>query len=213
MTARSLRAARASFAAAATFVVLFAVLHVIKPELDPSWRMGSEYAIGDYGWVMRIAMCALALSCAASFAALRPEIETTGGRIGSACFLLTPRLWSSAALFVCGSHHDKAGRHDDARNTSWCGRSDIHFRPPSRRCASQPKSWTPPDMAVRNAGDSMDSPLHVDKRRDDVGPYHHGTFERPRFRSRLAERMAEPPDGAELLRLANDRLMAGNSMA
>ena len=77
MTASSLRAARVAFAAAAAFVVLFAVLHVIKPDLDPSWRMGSEYAIGDYGWVMRIAMFALALSCAASFAALRSEIETT----------------------------------------------------------------------------------------------------------------------------------------
>ena len=81
MTASSLQSARVSFAAAAAFVVLFAVLHVLKPELDPSWRMGSEYAIGDYGWVMRIAMFALALSCAALFAALRPENETTGGRI------------------------------------------------------------------------------------------------------------------------------------
>lgn len=81
MAASSLRATRVSFAAAAAFVVLFAVLHVIKPELDPSWRMGSEYAIGDYGWVMQIAMLALALSCAALFGALRPEIETTGGRI------------------------------------------------------------------------------------------------------------------------------------
>jgi hypothetical protein len=41
--------------AAAAFVVLLAALQVLKPELDPSWRMGSEYAIGDYGWVMRIA--------------------------------------------------------------------------------------------------------------------------------------------------------------
>ena len=68
-------------------------------------------------------------------------------------------------------------------------------------------------MAVGNAVDPMDSPLHVDKRRDDVGPYHRGTVERSRFRSRLVERMAEPPDGAELLRLADDRLMAGNSIA
>ena len=68
-------------------------------------------------------------------------------------------------------------------------------------------------MAVRNAVNSMDSPLDVDKRRDDVGPYHHGTVERPRFRSRLVERMAESSDGAELLRLADDRLMAGNSVA
>ena len=98
MTASSLRAARVSFAAAAAFVVLFAVLHVIKPELDPSWRMGSEYAIGDYGWVMRIAMFALALSCAALFAALRSEIETTGGRIALGLLLV-----NAAALVVGGT--------------------------------------------------------------------------------------------------------------
>lgn len=56
-----------SFAAAAAFVVLLAALHVLKPELDPSWRMGSEYAIGDYGWVMRIAFFSMALSCVALF--------------------------------------------------------------------------------------------------------------------------------------------------
>ena len=98
MTASSLRAAHLSFAAAAAFAVLFAVLHVIKPELDPSWRMGSEYAIGDYGWVMRIAMFALALSCAALFAALRSAIDTAGGR-----FALGLLLVNAAALVVGGT--------------------------------------------------------------------------------------------------------------
>ena len=45
-------AALLSFAGAATFVVLLAALHFIKPELDPSWHFVSEYAIGDYGWIM-----------------------------------------------------------------------------------------------------------------------------------------------------------------
>jgi hypothetical protein len=48
-------AARLSFAGAATFVVLLAALHFIKPELDPSWQFISEYAIGDYGWIMLLA--------------------------------------------------------------------------------------------------------------------------------------------------------------
>jgi hypothetical protein len=89
-----------SFAAAAAFVVLFAVLHVIKPELDPSWRMGSEYAIGDYGWVMRMAMFALALSCAALFAALRPEIETTGGRIALGLLVVVAAALAVGGTFV-----------------------------------------------------------------------------------------------------------------
>jgi hypothetical protein len=51
-TAISRVAALLSFAGAATFVVLLAALHFIKPELDPSWHFISEYAIGDYGWII-----------------------------------------------------------------------------------------------------------------------------------------------------------------
>ena len=98
VTASSILAARVSFAAAAAFLVLLATLHVIKPELDPSWRMGSEYAIGDYGWVMRIAFFLMALSCVALFAALRSEIETIDGRIALGLLLVV-----AAALVVGGT--------------------------------------------------------------------------------------------------------------
>jgi len=49
LTAMPATSARLSLAAAATFLVLVAALHIIKPELNPSWRFISEYAIGDYG--------------------------------------------------------------------------------------------------------------------------------------------------------------------
>jgi hypothetical protein len=97
VTAISLRAARVSLAAAAAYVVLLAMLHVIKPEFDPSWPMASEYAIGDYGWVMRIAFFSMALSCVAVFAVLRFQIETIGGRIG--LYLL---VFVTAALVIGG---------------------------------------------------------------------------------------------------------------
>ena len=96
----SLPAARVSFAAAAAFLVLFAVLHVIKPELDPSWRMGSEYGIGDYGWVMTIALFSMALSCVALFAAVRSEIETIGGRIGLGLLLVVAAALVVGGIFV-----------------------------------------------------------------------------------------------------------------
>jgi hypothetical protein len=41
-------AARLSFTAAVAFLVLLAILHIIKPDYDPSWRFISEYLIGDY---------------------------------------------------------------------------------------------------------------------------------------------------------------------
>ena len=49
VTTISLTAARLSFGGAATFMVLLTALHFIKPELDPSWRMISEYEIGRHG--------------------------------------------------------------------------------------------------------------------------------------------------------------------
>lgn len=37
------------------FSVLLILLHFLKPENDPSWRMISEYQIGRYGWLMQLA--------------------------------------------------------------------------------------------------------------------------------------------------------------
>ena len=45
------------------FLFLLVLLHFLKPELDPSWRMISEYEIGKYGFLMRIAFGFLSLSC------------------------------------------------------------------------------------------------------------------------------------------------------
>lgn len=51
---------------------LVAILHVLEPEYDPSWRMISEYSVGRYGWVMRLAFVTMAISPAATCVALWP---------------------------------------------------------------------------------------------------------------------------------------------
>jgi len=96
VTITSVAAARLSFAAAVTFLVLLAILHFIKPELDPSWHFVSEYAIGSYGWVMMLAFFSLALSCVSLFVAVRSQIGTIGGKIGLAMLLVV------AASLVAG---------------------------------------------------------------------------------------------------------------
>jgi hypothetical protein len=53
-------------------VGLIALLHVLAPEYDPSWRMISEYSVGRYGWVMRLAFVTMAISPAATCVALWP---------------------------------------------------------------------------------------------------------------------------------------------
>jgi hypothetical protein len=44
------------------FIVILILLHFLKPEFDPKWRMISEYEIGKYGWFMRIAFFSWGLS-------------------------------------------------------------------------------------------------------------------------------------------------------
>jgi Protein of unknown function (DUF998) len=89
-----------SFASAAAFVVLLAALHVIKPELDPSWHFISEYAIGDYGWIMVLAFLSLALGYVALFVAIRSQMRTIAGRVGLALLLVSALGLVIAAIFT-----------------------------------------------------------------------------------------------------------------
>ena len=62
--------AHLSLAAGALFLVLLVVLHILKPEYDPSWRMISEYEIGRLGWVMQLAFFFLALASLSALVAV-----------------------------------------------------------------------------------------------------------------------------------------------
>jgi hypothetical protein len=93
-------AALLSFAGAATFVVLLAALHFIKPELDPSWHFISEYAIGDFGWIMVLAFLSLALSYVGLFIAIHSQLRTILGRIRLALLLVSALGLTLAAIFT-----------------------------------------------------------------------------------------------------------------
>jgi len=100
VTAISRTAALLAFAGAATFAVLLAALHYIKPELDPSWHFISEYAIGDYGWIMVLAFLSLALGYVSLFVAIRSQVRTVIGRIGLALLLVSALGLTIAAIFT-----------------------------------------------------------------------------------------------------------------
>jgi len=84
-------------------VGLIAILHVLKPEYDPSWRMISEYSLGRHGWVMRLAFLTMAVALGATCLALWPfgHVWTIGlafvalGAVGAAFIdayrITTPR--------------------------------------------------------------------------------------------------------------------------
>ncbi len=77
------------------FVLILIVLHFLKPELDPKWRMISEYEIGKYGWLMRIAFFSWGLSTLSVLLMIL--------RIGNGSYLIY--IWLSVlvlALFGAG---------------------------------------------------------------------------------------------------------------
>lgn len=94
----SIGAAYVSIAATVLFLVLLAVLHLIKPELSPSWRLISEYEIGRQGWLMQLAFITLAIGMVALGVAIRPRIQTLGGYVGLALMLV-----ATAGLVIAGS--------------------------------------------------------------------------------------------------------------
>ena len=94
----------ACVAAAGTMAValIIVALHAIKPEFEPSWRFISEYAIGPYGWIMKLAFLIWAASCAALALALalRREVTTWPGKAGVAMLLLVAAALVPAGLFA-----------------------------------------------------------------------------------------------------------------
>lgn len=108
------QAAIISIAGVGTFVGLVVILHLIKPELDPSWRFLSEYSIGRYGWVMVTAFFVWGLSCLALFVSLREEVRTRGGRIGRCVLFAVGLAMLAAGLF----DQDPVTAKPDERSTT-----------------------------------------------------------------------------------------------
>jgi hypothetical protein len=96
VTMISLAATRLVIAATAATLLLLAGLHVLSPEFDPAWRMVSEYANGQYGWVLSLMFVSWAVSSWALAYAIWPQVATRGGKIG-VVFLVVAGLGEAMA--------------------------------------------------------------------------------------------------------------------
>ena len=67
---------------AVIFVSWLVLLHVVRADLDPSWHMVSEYAIGRFGWMNTAAFLSLAGGFFSLMVALRPVARGTLGVTG-----------------------------------------------------------------------------------------------------------------------------------
>ena len=74
--------AQAAIAATVIVLLLLISLHILSPEFDPSWRMVSEYANGQYGWVLSLMFIAWAISSWMLAFTLWSQVGTRAGRIG-----------------------------------------------------------------------------------------------------------------------------------
>lgn len=98
-TARTRGGARIAIAGAAVSGVSLAALHVLRPDLAPSWHVISEYAVGPNGWMMALCFGSLAIGCAGLLSALLTEVRTIGGRVGLGALALAVIGLAMAAFF------------------------------------------------------------------------------------------------------------------
>jgi hypothetical protein len=110
-------AAITALVAGGVTVGLIAILHVLEPEYDPSWRMISEYSLGRHGWVMRLAFVTMAIGLAATCVALWPfgGVWTIGlaavalGALGASFIDADPIMTPSADATPVGRAHTVLG--------------------------------------------------------------------------------------------------------
>ena len=95
----SFSTARFAIATATVTLLFLASLHLLSPEFDPAWRMVSEYANGDHGWVLSLMFFAWAISSWTLAATIWSEVKTTAGKVGL-YFLISSGIGEAmAALF------------------------------------------------------------------------------------------------------------------
>ena len=92
-------AARIAFGGGLIGLVLLAALHVLRPDLEPSWHVISEYAVGAHGWVMALSFFSLAVGCAGVLIVLVPRIKSVFGRIGLVFMLAAAVGLAMATVF------------------------------------------------------------------------------------------------------------------
>ncbi len=85
------KTAKITFALSISYLVILALLHIIKPEVTPSWQTLSIYARGDWGWIGQLAYILLGLTHVALFMTVKSQVKSLGGKIGLG-FLLVAGL-------------------------------------------------------------------------------------------------------------------------
>ena len=92
-------AARGAIGAAGLASLALGALHILRPDLDPSRQMISEYAIGRFGWLMTVCFALFAAASSSLFVALMGNTSTLVGRIGLIFLLVAATGLAMGAAF------------------------------------------------------------------------------------------------------------------
>jgi hypothetical protein len=84
---------------ASVFIIILTLLHFLKRELNPSWRMISEYEIGRFGWLMRIAFFSWGASVLALLISIWPSLQPISGTISRWWLVLIVMALFGAGIF------------------------------------------------------------------------------------------------------------------
>lgn len=99
-------AAGVSIAGTLLFVALLVALHGLRPDLAPSWRFISEYELGAYAGLMRLAFFALAVGTAGVAWALASQARSLAGYLG-----LLQLAMSAAGMVLAAVYAPDATNH------------------------------------------------------------------------------------------------------
>jgi hypothetical membrane protein len=101
---------RVVFLCAAYFVIVLIVLHILQPEFDPRFRFMSEYALGDYGWLMTTTFFVLGLAPFVAAIGLRAEHQSSRStHIGLGLLVVAATFIWLAGIFRDSIPHLLAG--------------------------------------------------------------------------------------------------------
>jgi hypothetical membrane protein len=101
---------RVVFLCAAYYVIVLTVLHILEPEFDPRFRFMSEYALGDYGWLMTTTFFVLGLGPFVAAIGLRGVNQLSRStRIGLGLLVVAAMFIWLAGIFRDSLPHLLAG--------------------------------------------------------------------------------------------------------
>src|SRR5829696_10456394 len=92
-------AAFTAAAAAGVAIASLGVLHMLRADMSPLSHMISEYALGEFGWLMALCFASFAVSSGSLVVALKGHVRTRTGRIGLWFILLAAIGLAIAAIF------------------------------------------------------------------------------------------------------------------